>query len=71
MQLKRWFAPQLKTVFAHYADAYDRRCRQVGRPTQRRSCMGYTELVQFAADCRLPSGTLTRSFILLTKYMRI
>ena len=30
-QLNEWFGEQLQVVFAHYADAYDRRLRQLGR----------------------------------------
>ena len=53
IQLKEHFQTPMQTIFTHYADAYDRRMRGIGRPASHKRMMGYYELLQFATDCHL------------------
>ena len=53
VQLKDHFQSQLQTVFTHYADAYDRRMRSLGRPASHKRMMGYHELLQFGIDTHI------------------
>ena len=53
VQLKDHFQTQLQAIFTHYADAYDRRMRSLGRPASHKRMMGYHELLQFGIDTHL------------------